>query len=180
MARGFPGELRIGHRQELRQRLEHHRFRAAAHRERLVLAGGVYVPPTLLAGHNAVAAKADLHALTPRQRDVLRTREARVGVLLAAAAVAEIDTPALLLYLDPFERNIDAMAQWARGNGGGSVALRPHAKSHKCPTIALSQIAAGAVTARLASSLSPTFFSTFSEYLAAIWRASNSDVPRSR
>jgi len=38
---------------------------------RLVLAGGVYVPPTLLGGHNAVAAKADIDALTPRQRDVL-------------------------------------------------------------------------------------------------------------
>jgi DNA-binding NarL/FixJ family response regulator len=36
-----------------------------------VLAGGVYVPPTLLGGHNAVAAKADIDALTPRQRDVL-------------------------------------------------------------------------------------------------------------
>ena len=38
---------------------------------RLVLAGGVYVPPTLLGGHNAVAAKADIDALTPRQREVL-------------------------------------------------------------------------------------------------------------
>jgi DNA-binding NarL/FixJ family response regulator len=38
---------------------------------RLVLAGGVYVPPTLLGSHTAVAAKADIDALTPRQRDVL-------------------------------------------------------------------------------------------------------------
>jgi len=57
--------------------------------------------------------------------------------------VAEIDTPALLVYLDPFERNLAAMAQWARE--AKSVALRPHAKSHKCPAIALAQVAAGAV-----------------------------------
>jgi len=38
---------------------------------RLVLAGGVYVPPTLLGGHHVVAAKADIDALTPRQREVL-------------------------------------------------------------------------------------------------------------
>jgi 3-hydroxy-D-aspartate aldolase len=56
--------------------------------------------------------------------------------------VADVDTPALLLDLDAFERNVDVMAQFARGAG---VRLRPHAKSHKCPEIGLRQMAAGAV-----------------------------------
>ena len=58
----------------------------------------------------------------------------------AGMPLAEVDTPALLLDLDAFERNVATMAEAARG-----IALRPHAKSHKCPEIALRQIAAGAV-----------------------------------
>ncbi len=58
----------------------------------------------------------------------------------AGTPLAEIDTPALLLDLDAFERNVAAMAGAARG-----IRLRPHAKAHKCPEIALAQIAAGAV-----------------------------------
>jgi D-serine deaminase-like pyridoxal phosphate-dependent protein len=58
------------------------------------------------------------------------------------AAVDEIDTPALVVELDAFERNLAKMARFARERG---VRLRPHAKTHKCPTIALKQIAAGAV-----------------------------------
>jgi D-serine deaminase-like pyridoxal phosphate-dependent protein len=55
-------------------------------------------------------------------------------------ALAEVDTPALLLDLDAFERNVATMAEVARG-----IRLRPHAKSHKCPEIAKRQIAVGAV-----------------------------------
>jgi len=62
---------------------------------------------------------------------------ARIG-----ASLDEIDTPALLIDLDPFERNIAKMASFASANG---VRLRPHAKTHKCPTIARKQIDAGAV-----------------------------------
>ena len=62
---------------------------------------------------------------------------ARVG-----DAVADVQTPALLLDLDAFERNLATMANAVRGSG---VALRPHAKSHKCPDIAKAQIALGAV-----------------------------------
>ena len=58
----------------------------------------------------------------------------------AGMSLAEVDTPALLLDLVAFERNVTTMADAARG-----VRLRPHAKSHKCPEIALRQIAAGAV-----------------------------------
>ena len=56
--------------------------------------------------------------------------------------VDAIDTPALLLDLDAFERNVTRMAATVAGSG---VALRPNAKSHKCPEIALRQIEAGAV-----------------------------------
>ncbi len=58
------------------------------------------------------------------------------------APLDEIDTPALLVDLDAFEHNLEKMAAFARSAG---VRLRPHAKTHKCPTIALKQIAAGAV-----------------------------------
>ena len=55
---------------------------------------------------------------------------------------AAIDTPALMLDLDAFERNLAQMQQAADRAG---VQLRPHAKAHKCPEIALAQIARGAV-----------------------------------
>jgi len=62
---------------------------------------------------------------------------ARIG-----APVDEIDTPALIVDLDAFERNLAKMAAFAAERG---VRLRPHAKTHKCPTVARKQIAAGAV-----------------------------------
>ena len=55
-------------------------------------------------------------------------------------AVAAIDTPALVLDLDAFQRNLDRMAAATR-----AIRLRPHAKAHKCPDIARLQIARGAV-----------------------------------
>ena len=55
---------------------------------------------------------------------------------------AEIETPALVLDLDAFERNLVAMADFTQAHG---ISLRPHAKSHKSPEIALRQIAHGAV-----------------------------------
>ena len=54
----------------------------------------------------------------------------------------EIPTPALLLDLDRFERNLERMAQHARRVGKN---LRPHAKTHRCPEIARRQVAAGAL-----------------------------------
>jgi D-serine deaminase-like pyridoxal phosphate-dependent protein len=56
-------------------------------------------------------------------------------------AVAAIDTPALLLDLDAFEHNLRHMAAFAARSG---VALRPHAKSHKCAVITERQVALGA------------------------------------
>lgn len=57
-------------------------------------------------------------------------------------SLSEVDTPALVLDLDAFERNLIAMAAFAQAHG---VRLRPHAKTHKSPEIALRQIAHGAV-----------------------------------
>ncbi len=56
--------------------------------------------------------------------------------------VDAIDTPALVLDLDAFERNLRRMADALAEH---PVRLRPHAKSHKCPQIAQRQIALGAV-----------------------------------
>ena len=56
--------------------------------------------------------------------------------------IDQIDTPALVLDLDAFERNLKCLQNAVSSAG---VRLRPHAKSHKCPEIALRQIQAGAV-----------------------------------
>ncbi len=52
-----------------------------------------------------------------------------------------IDTPSLILDLDAFEDNLRTMQVLAERHG---VALRPHAKAHKCPEIAIRQVALGA------------------------------------
>ena len=54
----------------------------------------------------------------------------------------EIDTPALLLYLDAVEKNIATMANYFSGK---PCKLRPHIKTHKLPLIAHKQIEAGAI-----------------------------------
>lgn len=55
--------------------------------------------------------------------------------------IDDIDTPALILDLDAFEDNLRSMQALAESHG---VALRPHGKAHKCPEIALRQVALGA------------------------------------
>ena len=62
---------------------------------------------------------------------------AEIGVPLEA-----VETPALLIELDAFERNL---ARPAAVVTDPRVKLRPHAKTHKCPVIALRQMAIGAV-----------------------------------
>jgi D-serine deaminase-like pyridoxal phosphate-dependent protein len=54
----------------------------------------------------------------------------------------EVDTPALVLELDAFERNLHTLADSVRGR---KLRVRAHAKTHKCPEIAKRQIAAGAI-----------------------------------
>ena len=56
--------------------------------------------------------------------------------------VSLIDTPALVLDLDAFERNLERMTAALRGH---DVRLRAHAKCHKTPEIARRQVALGAV-----------------------------------
>jgi D-serine deaminase-like pyridoxal phosphate-dependent protein len=63
----------------------------------------------------------------------------------APASVGErledIDTPALVLDLDAFEKNLSTL----RSSVGGAVRIRPHAKTHKCPDVGKRQVAMGAV-----------------------------------
>jgi D-serine deaminase-like pyridoxal phosphate-dependent protein len=54
---------------------------------------------------------------------------------------AKLQTPALIVDLDAFERNVARMVAHARKSG---IGLRPHAKTHKSVAIAKLQIAAGA------------------------------------
>ena len=56
--------------------------------------------------------------------------------------LSEVDTPALLIELDPFERNLNRLAEAAAKY---AINLRPHSKTHKCPVIARRQMALGAV-----------------------------------
>jgi D-serine deaminase-like pyridoxal phosphate-dependent protein len=56
-------------------------------------------------------------------------------------SLERVDTPALVIDLDAFERNLLRMTAALDGSG---VRLRPHAKSHKCPDIAMRQVALGA------------------------------------
>jgi D-serine deaminase-like pyridoxal phosphate-dependent protein len=56
--------------------------------------------------------------------------------------LVDVDTPALIIDLHALEHNIRRMADYAARAG---VALRPHAKAHKCAEISLRQMAHGAV-----------------------------------
>ena len=53
----------------------------------------------------------------------------------------EVDTPALILDLDAFERNQNTLFSLVKGR----VRVRPHAKTHKCPEVGKRQLALGAV-----------------------------------
>src|SRR5580658_4525987 len=55
--------------------------------------------------------------------------------------VSEIDTPALVVDLDIFERNLSRVADYARERG---LRLRPHAKTHKSVWIGKRQLELGA------------------------------------
>jgi len=57
-------------------------------------------------------------------------------------ALEEVDTPALVVELDAFERNLRTLADSVKAR---KVRVRPHAKTHKCPEIAKRQLAHGAV-----------------------------------
>src|ERR1700752_1040287 len=54
----------------------------------------------------------------------------------------DLDTPALCVDLDKMARNIAKMQRTCNVN---KIAVRPHAKTHKCAAIAKMQMAAGAI-----------------------------------
>ena len=56
-------------------------------------------------------------------------------------SLAELPTPALLIDLDIFERNLQALASYMKGR---PVTFRPHGKAHKSPAIGKLQLASGA------------------------------------
>jgi hypothetical protein len=74
----------------------------------------------------------------------MSTIDGNMGLSLPAevgARLMDVDTPILLLDLDAFERNLNALHATLAGL---PVRVRPHAKAHKCPEIALRQMARGA------------------------------------
>ena len=86
--------------------------------------------------------------MTQDIRDRLGPLAVRPHVAAALARLGEpgsallIPTPAAVLDLDAFDRNVATMAARARAAG---LALRPHAKSHKTAALARRQLDAGAV-----------------------------------
>ena len=61
---------------------------------------------------------------------------------LVGTPTEEVLTPCLLVDLDAYERNVERMAGYIKGQG---LRHRAHAKTHKSPNIALHQMANGAV-----------------------------------
>ena len=56
-------------------------------------------------------------------------------------SVKDLPTPALLIDLDIFEHNLQALAGYMKGR---AVTFRPHGKAHKSPAIGKLQLASGA------------------------------------
>lgn len=77
--------------------------------------------------------------MTYRALPALDVNRHLIGVAGGRAALA---TPALVVELDVLKRNVALMARLCAEAG---IALRPHAKSHKCASIAKLQREAGAV-----------------------------------
>lgn len=65
-----------------------------------------------------------------------------IGKELIGRKKLEIDTPCLVVDLDLLDENLQKMQARAKAAG---KALRPHAKTHKCSTLAKMQIANGAI-----------------------------------
>ena len=74
--------------------------------------------------------------------ETARSRPTAAIVLDEPVSIEALQTPALVIDQDAFERNLHKMQDYTRRHG---IALRPHTKMHKCPLIARQQLAAGAV-----------------------------------
>ncbi len=60
----------------------------------------------------------------------------------SGGAADDVETPAVLIDLDIFERNLDRMAAYTSAH---RLSLRPHVKTHKAPAVARQQLGRGAV-----------------------------------
>ena len=66
----------------------------------------------------------------------------RSGTLRFVKKIHDLPTPCLVMDLDRFESNLNKMMRFAQERG---IAMRPHAKTHKCANIARRQIEKGAI-----------------------------------
>jgi D-serine deaminase-like pyridoxal phosphate-dependent protein len=64
------------------------------------------------------------------------------GLVGEPGSRARLDTPVLVIDLDTFEANLEAVHDTAKARG---IGLRPHAKTHKSATVGRRQMAMGAV-----------------------------------
>jgi D-serine deaminase-like pyridoxal phosphate-dependent protein len=80
----------------------------------------------------------------PTRRTFLAGAAGFPAALAAGLTRDQLPTPVLLLDLDAFNSNVERMAAHLKKSGR---AFRPHAKTHKCPQIALRLMRAGAVGA---------------------------------
>ena len=55
--------------------------------------------------------------------------------------VQQLDTPALVVDLDIFDRNLTHVSEYAKAH---NLRLRPHTKTHKSPEVAKRQLDLGA------------------------------------
>ncbi len=80
-----------------------------------------------------------IQPITPMAEDdgMTQARPAEVGM-----TIEEVDTPALVVDLPAYERNLARLAERVAERG---VRIRPHSKTHKSPAIAREQMDRGAV-----------------------------------
>lgn len=138
-AAGIPGPRWVADSDAGRRYLRAHRLEAHLPNATHVIwsTGGSLVPAEAHARFQAEARRLRVAGWLDDLARAAWPAPASPGMPLAA-----VDTPALVMDLDAFEHNLARLRDMAAAAG---VALRPHAKAHKCPAIALAQIAHGAV-----------------------------------
>lgn len=92
----------------------------------------------------AASSAAAAHIWIPRAVNGYTAEEVMKPVTPHKAGISkwELDTPALCVDLDKLQRNIDKLQRVCSSN---KIAVRPHAKTHKCAEIAKLQMTAGAI-----------------------------------
>jgi D-serine deaminase-like pyridoxal phosphate-dependent protein len=96
-----------------------------------------FIATTAGAGAAAIWVPSAARGYTPAE---MRARDASDA--LNGVSKWDLDTPALCVDLDKFERNLATMRTALAAR---KLVARPHAKTHKCPTIGKLQMAAGAI-----------------------------------